>query len=739
MDGKGGGDARKILSDILGRIEELSEAINEPKENKNPSVPENRSNSVDDEVRKVFNHGSNSAMCSRRPMAKPPTGSYTYKPQSSPAPAYTMKRNYSWKNPRSSLASAKSKKLSRPRPFTRDMILLSGPDDVDVPRQSTRLRLEESGHVICQYSFSREWNEVDVELNVREAFGDDVIPADVDIEFVYSVHCKLLKPTLAATQSLNGDMVSRIFKDKKPVYVRPSKQLLQVRRQKKEIYDLDLDLDEEDEEETSASYDTLSTPISDPIPSTSSTCTLSTTTADPYLSTSSTGTLSSSPTSQSLPSSSNKPSTLIRASSPTTTISHPTPASYYSYLDIIDDQGTEEIQIDDDDPDLIAAKAASMEDVQKEMESVTSVQELIQKFIDINLEKEKDPAIIVIRRRDIMSTTLKAVERKKFSFVLPLLVNFSGEEGVDAGGPKREFFHLLMSSLKSMGIFEGRWFSHDIELLSNQKYAYAGKLISWSILHGGSGPKALSSEAFKVMKDLPSSSTNAIQAISDEKLQKVLQDLESCSTPDDFERFKVNNADAVAEYGYNKIYVSGITHKEKIIRCLLKQAFVFSVNAEIHQFIEGLNAVGKLGDLMLANPNLFEAIMCESHEKLCLAEFSKLYIVEFSEVGSNKRELEDQTVYSFEVFLKDLEDGEIEEINLGHLLMFITGADCIPPLGFHYAITVKFYDVEPGIKRYPWSSTCALTLNLPRGIADSDTFKDLMCQCLVDCQGFGRC
>jgi len=99
MDGKGGGDARKILSDILGRIEELSEAINEPKENKNPSVPENRSNSVDDEVRKVFNHGSNSAMCSRRPMAKPPTGSYTYKPQSSPAPAYTMKRNYSWKNP----------------------------------------------------------------------------------------------------------------------------------------------------------------------------------------------------------------------------------------------------------------------------------------------------------------------------------------------------------------------------------------------------------------------------------------------------------------------------------------------------------------------------------------------------------------------------------------------------------------------------------------------------------------
>ena len=142
---------------------------------------------------------------------------------------------------------------------------------------------------------------------------------------------------------------------------------------------------------------------------------------------------------------------------------------------------------------------------------------------------------------------------------------------------------------------------------------------------------------------------------------------------------------------------------------------------------------------MLANPHLFEAIMCERQEKLSLAEFSKLYVVEFSEAGTNNKESEEQTLYCFELFLKDLDEGEIDNINLAHLLMFITGADCIPPLGFDYGVTVKFYDVEPGVNRFPWSSTCALTLNIPRGINDSDAFKELMCQALMDCQGFGKC
>ena len=40
---------------------------------------------------------------------------------------------------------------------------------------------------------------------------------------------------------------------------------------------------------------------------------------------------------------------------------------------------------------------------------------------------------------------------------------------------------------------------------------------------------------------------------------------------------------------------------------LLKQAFVFSVHAEMEQFMDGMNTIGKLGDLVKGSSNLFES------------------------------------------------------------------------------------------------------------------------------------
>ena len=60
------------------------------------------------------------------------------------------------------------------------------------------------------------------------------------------------------------------------------------------------------------------------------------------------------------------------------------------------------------------------------------------------------------------------------------------------GGPKREFFRLLMSAIRDSEIFHSSWFYHDLELLANKRYELAGKLVTWRILHGGNGPKHLS-------------------------------------------------------------------------------------------------------------------------------------------------------------------------------------------------------------------------------------------------------
>lgn len=105
-------------------------------------------------------------------------------------------------------------------PFARDLILLPGPDDLDVPRQGNIVLLQEKGHVIIAFQFMKEWSEIDVEVSIREAF-EGTLPLHVDFEVLQSVHIKLLKPMLASGQYLTGAMIHRIFRDK-PVYVRPT-------------------------------------------------------------------------------------------------------------------------------------------------------------------------------------------------------------------------------------------------------------------------------------------------------------------------------------------------------------------------------------------------------------------------------------------------------------------------------------------------------------------------------------
>lgn len=77
-------------------------------------------------------------------------------------------------------------------------------------------------------------------------------------------------------------------------------------------------------------------------------------------------------------------------------------------------------------------------------------------------------------------------------------------------------------------------------------------------------------------------------------------------------------------------------------------------------------------------------------------------------------------------------------LTLEDLLVFTTGTDCVPPLGFDKLITIEFYDFDGNIRRRPWSSTCGLHLFLPRGFEDPSDFSSFMKETLLECHGFGK-
>lgn len=78
------------------------------------------------------------------------------------------------------------------------------------------------------------------------------------------------------------------------------------------------------------------------------------------------------------------------------------------------------------------------------------------------------------------------------------------------------------------------------------------------------------------------------------------------------------------------------------------------------------------------------------------------------------------------------------DVTFEDILVFVTGADAVPPLGFQRKCEIQFYEQETGVKRIPYSSTCALILYLPRGVTEEEVFKDLMQLAMKESFGFGK-
>ena len=188
MASSDGISAGNMLRQILGRIGNLFTAIDQQGSSLSRGRAPQTTTSVESEGRNVFGTG-HQAFFSIASSSSPAVSA------SQNGPLYTMRRNFTnfqTANYRSS-RGGKRKGATPSGSFSHDVILLSGPDDEDVPCQGNRVFLQESGHVIMAFPFKKEWSDLEVELNIREAF-QDIIPRLVDFEILQSVHTKLLGP-----------------------------------------------------------------------------------------------------------------------------------------------------------------------------------------------------------------------------------------------------------------------------------------------------------------------------------------------------------------------------------------------------------------------------------------------------------------------------------------------------------------------------------------------------------------
>ena len=111
-----------------------------------------------------------------------------------------------------------------------------------------------------------------------------------------------------------------------------------------------------------------------------------------------------------------------------------------------------------------------------------------------------DVTLICIRRNHLWSDSLSHFSKPSFDPTKSIRVIFSGEEDVDGGGPRKEYFRLLCMAIRDeSGLFfsNGRIVNFNTSVVHHiqRRFYLAGVMIATSILHGGTPflffPKAL--------------------------------------------------------------------------------------------------------------------------------------------------------------------------------------------------------------------------------------------------------
>lgn len=118
---------------------------------------------------------------------------------------------------------------------------------------------------------------------------------------------------------------------------------------------------------------------------------------------------------------------------------------------------------------------------------------LMQHIKDTTIEVEDPGLCIAVRRRHLWRDSKLVLSRPNNTYSMGMRVTFVSEAAVDEGGPKREYFRLVLRELSNNNaLFDGsserRIFRHNLIELQGSSYLIAGRIIALSLIYGGPAP-----------------------------------------------------------------------------------------------------------------------------------------------------------------------------------------------------------------------------------------------------------
>jgi hypothetical protein len=294
----------------------------------------------------------------------------------------------------------------------------------------------------------------------------------------------------------------------------------------------------------------------------------------------------------------------------------------------------------------------------KDSNKATDLSDILNKHKSYYLHQNLEETFrITVRRSHILEDTINLF-KQPFDDKCHLSVHFIGESAVDLGGPLREFFQLFINSLKQnnslfIGPINKRVLRHNTSACIESMYEIIGKVMSLSIIHGGSEPLFLApsvvdyivkNDERAVLDDVP---CLYIQS----KLQKILD---------------VENEEQFSNLLYSSDYdflsdcslsSSSFSYSQKhlLVQAACGHLIIYSSLAELQQLKRGIRNTANMGKLMDLYPDLCKKLFLFKEKPLTAAFIEAMYTVDYSPIGCSSRITQEQIMMNWFLFLREIE------------------------------------------------------------------------------------
>nr|XP_024658126.1 G2/M phase-specific E3 ubiquitin-protein ligase [Maylandia zebra] len=349
----------------------------------------------------------------------------------------------------------------------------------------------------------------------------------------------------------------------------------------------------------------------------------------------------------------------------------------------------EPIVIDDEDPTPNEAKAEPPE------EPVDTNLEAHEIIANLALELDhKKVSRFNISRSAVWDGAVRGFRRSTYSDNYDMFIKFNDDagsfkDGLDTGGPRREFLTLLMGSLRNRPIFDGppesRYLVYNSRAARQDEYFLAGKMIAVSIVHGGPAPHFLSKNLVNHITGNQSFSAT-VEDVQDEEITKVLHQVLKAESEESLHNLILQNSTIFQTAGCLRNVKP--CEKQAFVEEYLRWYILERNQSVIQRFKDGLESLNFLSALQ-KHSSVLAPLLCFSAKALTASELESMFRPDLSPAGSNKRHKEVLTLGFWADYLLDCEE-KATAVCLEDLMMFATGLTAVPPAGMTPPPCIQF-------------------------------------------------